>query len=265
MPARKAQAQARDAAERAFAIEPEMPEALCSLGMIESLLDWDLPTAVRRFRKALALNPHLTDARVFLAGSLCFLGQREQFEAEVQEGRRLEPRSAYFHALAGFGYFVLQEPEKAAETGQRALELEPYSGPALAMLGWTYHQDGRITEAVELLERSAELLRRSPIILMTLGAAYAQSGRAEEARALLLELRHRSSEAYVPPVSIGWLLVALGDIDEAMSWMEKAFDDCNPFVVWAAVWPGLDDLRTDARYVKLLDKAGFAYLLERMT
>jgi hypothetical protein len=51
---------------------------------------------------------------------------------------------------------------------------------------------------------------------------------------------------------------ALGEVDEALRWYEKAYADRTPNMVYAAVLPGLSPaLAGNARYQAIVDRLGF--------
>ena len=71
---------------------------------------------------------------------------------------------------------------------------------------------------------------------------------------LLGELRTRSSASYSNASEIAVVYAALGDTDQAMSWLEKGFEErFNPSVL---LRPGFDPLRADRRFQALERRIG---------
>ena len=56
-PARDLMPKAREAAQKALALDPDLAEAHTSLGIVKMYNDWDLPGAEAEFRRAMELNP----------------------------------------------------------------------------------------------------------------------------------------------------------------------------------------------------------------
>jgi hypothetical protein len=44
--------------------------------------------------------------------------------------------------------------------------------------------------------------------------------------------------------------------DEALEWLEKAYDRREAWLMWIAVDPRVDPLRSDARFAKMLERVG---------
>jgi hypothetical protein len=60
-------------------------------------------------------------------------------------------------------------------------------------------------------------------------------------------------QSYAPEIAA--IYVALGDTDQAMSWLEKGYEErFNPGVL---IRPGFDPLRSDPRFQDLLRRTGF--------
>jgi serine/threonine-protein kinase len=87
-----------------------------------------------------------------------------------------------------------------------------------------------------------------------LGYAYAQSGRREEAQKILSEMTELAKNRYVSPLYIATVHTGLGDKDQAIEWLDKAYDGRHPGLVLIKVDPMFDSLRGDARFQELLKR-----------
>ena len=85
-----------------------------------------------------------------------------------------------------------------------------------------------------------------------LGHAYAAAGRKSEAQAILEQLSAQSKQSYVPSYPIATIYAALGRNDEALEWLERAFDDRDSWMDYLGFDPRLDGLRSDPRLSGLL-------------
>lgn len=91
-----------------------------------------------------------------------------------------------------------------------------------------------------------------------LGCVYAMAGRRDEARALLDGLQARSASAYVPPYYIALIHVALGEEDDAFTYLEKAFEMRDGSLPLLKVDQRVDRLRDEPRFNDLLWRVGLA-------
>ena len=93
--------------------------------------------------------------------------------------------------------------------------------------------------------------------MLDLGFAYAKVGNREEARRILATLKQRRASGLVPSGSIAILYGALGELDEAFAWLEKAYQERDPELTYLNV-PGrrFEPLRHDPRFRKMLVRMG---------
>ena len=91
-----------------------------------------------------------------------------------------------------------------------------------------------------------------------LGLALGQAGEAAEARAILERLHAIAAQHYVPPTNFAWIHLALGETDDAFTWMERAVDNGDLMIIPIKTYPFLDPLRDDPRFLTLLRKMNLA-------
>jgi hypothetical protein len=66
------------------------------------------------------------------------------------------------------------------------------------------------------------------------------------------------AKRYVDPATFAGIHASLGEIDEAVHWFQKAFEDRSPDMVYAKVASRLEPrLAADAGYGAILDKMAF--------
>ena len=254
MPTTLAARNADAAAERAVALDDSLADAHLSLGVTRLFFSWDLAGSERALRRAVALNPQNALARCYLALYLGTVDRNSEARAEAERAMELEPLSPIVNAVAGIACYWADEFEMSRDACSRAVEIDPQFFAGLYGLGRAYEGLGRYDEAILAHERAAEI-RRCPLVIMFLGGAYADAGRVDDARRVLEELKKLRTEAYTTALSLEYVYTKLGEIDSAMVWAAKAFDERNAFVFFGARFPGLERLASDPTYVALLNKA----------
>ena len=105
----------------------------------------------------------------------------------------------------------------------------------------------------ELAKARAQSRGNTTIIALT-GYVMALSGERGWARGVLEELRRLSSERSVPPSNMARVHHGLGEREEALVWLEKAFEERDVLLTFVAVDPKWDALRGDQRFVNLLER-----------
>ena len=100
-------------------------------------------------------------------------------------------------------------------------------------------------------------LRGNREVAEALERGYAQSGYAGAMRLAAETLAARSKRAYVQPTAIAGLYVSAGEKDRALDWLEKAYQERAPQMVYLNVEPTWDSLRDDPRFQSLLRRMNF--------
>jgi hypothetical protein len=89
-----------------------------------------------------------------------------------------------------------------------------------------------------------------------LGHAYAVSGQKDRAQNAVAELKQLSKQRYVAPFEIATIYVGLGEKDQTFEWLEKAYLDHSPWLIWLNVDPRFDSLHGDPQYQDLRRRMG---------
>lgn len=126
---------------------------------------------------------------------------------------------------------------------------------ASLILGQTYEQKRMYPEAIAAFQAAVRLSKDDAAIGHR-GNALAIAGRNEDALRVLGDLQRISKERHVSPYSFALLYVGLGDKDRAFEWLERAYAERSPKLVYLKVEPTLDPLRSDARFDTLMMKMG---------
>lgn len=97
-----------------------------------------------------------------------------------------------------------------------------------------------------------------PDRFVCLGQAYAAAGETAKAHQLLQELYGVSRRRHVPPYFFAVLHSALQENAQAFAWLDKGYEQRDPFLVWIKVSPAADDLRNDPRLADLIRRVGLS-------
>jgi hypothetical protein len=92
---------------------------------------------------------------------------------------------------------------------------------------------------------------------MDLASTYLATDREKDAQPLVDEVKGRVGKMYVPVYQIAAYYVRRGDRDEAMRWLQQAYDDESAWLIWMKVDPLMDPLRNDPSFQHLLKQVGF--------
>jgi TolB-like protein/Flp pilus assembly protein TadD len=248
--------QAKAAAEKALEIDASCGEAHSALAHVLELYDWNWQGAEREYRRALDLNPNDSMAHFWFGEYLQAMGRNEEGFAQSRQAIALDPLNAGPIAELGTQFYMARQYDDAIRTFQRAFEVEPDYAWARDGLGWVYAERKMYREAIAELEKAVELSNRNDEALARLGKVLGNSGRKQESRKLLGELVERSKRRYVSPYLVALIQIGLGERDHAIASLERGYINRDQWMLYLKVDPQMDDLRTDPRFRKLLQRVG---------
>ncbi len=133
--------EAKDAAEKALAIDPTLAEAHTSLAAILVLHDWDWQGAEREFQRAIELNPNCAQAHHWYGNLLLSPeGRHDEAIAELRRAQELDPLSLIISADIGFADYLAGKYDLALQTYQNVLAMNPNFVPVHFYLSKYYQQ-----------------------------------------------------------------------------------------------------------------------------
>ena len=240
--------QAREALAQALRLDETLAEAHAVNAYIRAYYEWDWRSAEQEFRRALELRPNYADAYFSYSR---FLASRHRLdEAIVQLGRavELDPLSLSLQSnRALLDYFAGRYDQAATRLGD---VLKSDSSDVLAKWGMALvaEQQGNPARAIELLQpiSGSSMLRKS-----SLGHAYALAGQTGRARSVLADLRQAADRSYVPSYWFAVVYTGLGDRDQALRYLERAYQERSTVLAYLLIDPRLAPLRNEARFAAL--------------
>jgi len=174
--------------------------------------------------------------------------RHEEALAEAKRARELSPLSSVINAELGTALVRLGRCDEAVAGLHKTLEIDPQSVRLYQTLGEAYDAKGQWAQGLAALEKSDTL---SPAPYPWLGFAYGMAGRRREALGILARLDKASRERFVSPQSFAVVHLGLGDREQALAWLEKAYDE-HAFEVLGFSGEIFDHLRDDPRFQDLL-------------
>ena len=248
LPTEEGQRLAREAAERALVLDPNLAEAHEQMGDMKISLDFDWAGANTFYQRAIALDPGNARYLRSAAALAVILGH---FDEGLTLGRRaveLDPLNA--RTLAGVGELKYRTGalDEAVADFKRSLELDPQRNPSHIFLAELYAVQGRSQDALSETEQE----RTGPLRLEDEAIAYHALGREKESDAALQELitKYHTIDAY----QIAEVYAFRKQPDEAFKWLDQAYSQRDGGLIETKVDPLLKSLYNDPRYVALLKK-----------
>jgi len=254
---------AKEAANKAIALDPNLAEPHADLALLADIFYFDASLSMREFEKAIALNPNYATAHHWFGNSV--LGAIGDFDRSIAEMRRaveLDPLSIAINVDLGVSYYYAGRYQDGIVQIRKALELDANSYYVHSNLGEVLELSGDLPGAIAEYEKSVAL-DSDPFPLALLGHAQALAGDRVGALKILQQLV--ASSRYAPDYSVGLVYLGLGDKSQAMVWLEKSFAKRQPDLNAIRFDPLLKPLHGDARFEALAEKVLPARELKALT
>jgi serine/threonine protein kinase/tetratricopeptide (TPR) repeat protein len=114
--------------------------------------------AVEMERRAVAIDPELADAHMWLGTALLTLGQVDDAIVSIEQAIRLEPENGQAYQAIGRAYWAGKGNFAAAIPAfRKAIELNPEAGYSYLQLGLLLAWEGKYEEAEAICRRAVEL------------------------------------------------------------------------------------------------------------
>jgi adenylate cyclase len=247
---------AKAAATRALEYDPNLADAMTSLGKVLCWHQWDFAAAARQLERAVCVNPSHAEAHWVLGTTLPAIGRLDEAIEEMRKAITLDPLSAQFSRW--LGRFLLYSRDYAGAIAQnlKALELDAGYFPAYLDIGAAHLALGDPAQALTWWRKGQMLDSSVRSYDAFIVRALAPLSRHEEAAEILARLEEESRHQYVRAESLAMGYAAIGDADRAFLSLERAFQARSAGLIYLLIDPGYLPLRKDPRFGELVQRIG---------
>ncbi len=247
---------AREAVARALAVEPDLAEVQTSLGFLKFWLEWDWADAIAAFRRAVELDPGYPMGHRMLGVVLSHAGQHDEAIESIRRARELDPLYVMHQSLSSQVAFAARDYDSAVRFGRHAVVVDPDFYIARIHLSQAYVELGEFDLALDHLNAAGRNGANTKVIAMR-GYIFGRIGRGDEAQGVLNTLLSIAKERYVPAYCIALVHLGLGELEEAMQWLERGYEARDVHVAFLPIDAKWDPLRTDPRFMRLMERCNF--------
>jgi TolB-like protein/DNA-binding winged helix-turn-helix (wHTH) protein len=249
------------AAARALDLDEGLAEAHAALGAEKAAFEYDWPGARLQFERAIELNPNSAQAHFHLSLSyLTPLGRSSDAIAEMRKALELDPLSPIYNTVMGLTYFFGRQYQAAHVQLDKTLRLYPDFYIAHAHIAWLYTQVGDYPSAItELVKYRHLTTSETPLQLADFESALRRGLVAQGPRGFWLGILKSmedgpggQQDAFVE----SQVYARLADADKAIDALLHEYRYRSFFVTFIKVDPAYDSLRSDGRFVSLVQRMG---------
>ena len=240
---------------QALKLDDTLPEAHVSLALVRENYDWDWTGAETEFKRAIQLNTNSATSHQWYGDFLTKLGRFEEARLELKKAKDLDPLSLLINTSVGQQLYFAREYDPAIQQLKKTLEMDPNFVPAQHAIEAAYSQSGMYQEAVAQQQRVLTL-SGNPDLAASIGEDYRKSGYTGVLQSWLDGLKEVSKRGYASPYNIAQMYARLQEKEQALAWLERAYDARDSKLTFVKVEPAFDEIRSAPRFQQLLQRLG---------
>jgi len=251
MPYAEAFAHQSSEALKAIGIDDSRPEPHLQLAFSALDQNWDWVTCRKEMERARAINAnsnvHWSYAQYFIR-----VGHMEEALEEARLALELDPVSSHAYVNLAFIHYFARRYDSALDDLQRASYLPHTPKEFDFPLGVIYAEKGMYKEGIRAFEDLG-----GPHALGHLGNIYGRQRRRPEAESIIQQLKVEIQRSGIGSYEIALIYAGLADKDNALTWLDSAFQVRDKGILYMKMDPCLDPLRSDPRFQSLIARVGF--------
>lgn len=259
LPAEGSLPYAKEAAERALALDEGLELAHCALGVVYIFLDWDLAAAGKAFQRARAINPNNTAYMYTYSLLLRAEGRFEEGARLLETAIELDPVSIIAHTYLAEMHIAYGQSEKALATINKIQNLHPESEYVRWVKACILLETGMLEEAEDIL--MAQLPEGHPLFkdyVACRGVLFSKKGDLDRARKCLNRLKkmHETAPRDNDFFDIGMLATQLQYYEQAYQATLEAIDRRLGGIIFILNHPMWKGFRRSSYFKGVLKKMG---------
>jgi len=247
---------AKAAATTALRLDPELVEAMTSIGKVLCWYEWDFAGAEQQLRRAVAINPNYTEAHWTFGSVLPAVGALGEAIGEMRKAITLDPLHPHHSRWLGRFLLYAKDYGAAITQSQKTIELHADYCHAYLDAGSACLAQGKPDQALEWYQKGQKLDSSVRSYDAFIVRALAPLGRREEAAEILARLEEESKQHYIRAEILAMGYAALAEYDKAFALLERAFQARSSGLIYLHLDPGYEPLRQDPRYAELVTRIG---------
>ena len=241
------------AAERALALDPNLPQAHAAMGAVFLIDRWDWADADREILRAISLDPQNGELYYLRAKLLQAVNRNAEAIELGKKAMEIDPFSRPY-AVAGL-YEDARQFDAALREIRLRLEANPNNLDLLGLEMDTFRRMGNYKEAVDVWARW-HILTGDPQSAVNLRRAWDRGGARGFVRWQLGRRLLQSKSRYVSPVELASYYAQLGDKERTLALLEEGYQQHAIGTLWIQGDPAYDFLHSDSRFRSIVQRTG---------
>lgn len=251
---------AREYVDRALALDDGLAETHSADAYLKFYADRDRQAAELAYRRAIQLNPSLSQAHHWFALFLSATGKHVEAAQEIKNAQRLDPRSPAVRSAAAMASFYARNYEEAIREANAVLTEEPSFLPALKVKRWTASAINDLALAQAVFRKEISYGNGDPAdpswLLIELQTRDPQSDREASLRTLneAATARAIAENPYAFAHEKALAYLHFGMTEKALDALERADAASSHGINFLEVDPRFDRIRGEPRFQTIVNR-----------
>lgn len=245
-----------EAIMKALELDSTLSEVHQVLGGRRVWTEWDWEGGEKAYRKAIEINPNNAGAHMAFSHLLNILGRPDEAMEYIEIALELDPLNSMIWSFYGIDLVFARRFDEAIKAAEEALRIEPKAPVAYTAMIHALHMTGRYEEAWESIK--SDLKNWLPDQAQAFDLDFDELGYKSTLKQAAEALKTASESTNINPTSIAEFYVFAGDTDNAIYWLEKAYEEHDPNLPYL-LDPIYDILRDEPRFQEIAHKMNLPY------
>ncbi len=241
---------ARKAVEVAVSLDEKNAQGYKVLAYINLFYDWDWESASDAYTKALTHG--LPEQNEFITYYYIFI--KEDFEQAIEVAKRMterDPLHVNSHWQLGLAYYFTRRFEESITAFDSALEIDSSYAEAIRFRGICWAYLGKYNEALVDVNNALELTSGQGLAKLDLLVVKILMGKKEEVLTVIRKTK------FIDSADPAYLFSLLNMPEEAMYWLDKAYEERSVTLVTLKNYWVWDNLRSYDRFQEIYAQMNF--------
>ena len=250
--------QAKQAAQQALKIDPDLAEGHAALAYVQFQYEWKFNEAETEFNEAIRLNPNSASTCLRYLEYLSDLQRAQQAHEQLERARELDPLSIQVSFYFAAESFFARDFDRTVDQLQKTISMDPSNAWTYHLLGAAFYKKKMSAETFSAHEKANTLEGIfSDAEMADMRKVYETAGLSAYFRKENELRQKRLAEGkYQSPLKIALNYAFAGDDSETLDWLERAVAEHTPWLPELKIDPMWDAVRSQPRFMAILKKIG---------
>jgi TolB-like protein/predicted Ser/Thr protein kinase len=245
---------AKEAAQKAVALDDTSAEAHYALADIMTWTIWNLKDADGEWKRTVELNPNYADGLAAYSHYLMIMGRPEEGLATIERAVKLDPYNVMAVAFYAIDLYFVRRYDEAIVQARKVLDLQPGNPLALWGLNLSYVAKGMEKEDLAAVKEYIKIYGITDLDA-ALDREFAEAGFQKAIKHAAESLSVLASKGLALPTDVSCLFLIAGDTSKGLEWIERAYEMRDPSTPYLR-FPIYDSIRSEPRFQEIFRRLG---------